>query len=160
MRKGLTAVFSCLVLVLAFASPIPAVAYLGQYPHDNTNPYSSGCASNASTVASHQLPDSTYSQVGVIKLWYSWSCSTAWATFTCQSSNKWDCTNDCVDVQRQNPDGVWASTYQCVSITESMCNTCYIYSNQVYDAGSFYSRACITPWADQRWGSYPCTGSF
>lgn len=160
-RKGLMAVFS-LVLVCAatIAFPAPGMAYLGQYSHDNTNPYSTGCSNGASARQTLNFPTSTYNQVGVLKLWYSPNCQTAWATFTCHSSNKWDCTNDCVNVQRQNPDGAWATTYQCVSLTESMCNTCYIYSDQVYDAGSFRSRACIAPWAAQAWGWFPCTGSY
>jgi Protein of unknown function (DUF2690) len=158
MRKGLAAIFSCLVLMFAF--PILGMAYLGQYRYDNTDPYHTGCSSGASVRQSLQFPTSTYSQVGVLKLWYSPNCATAWTTFTCQSSNKYDCTNDCVNVQRTVPDGAWATTYQCVTPWESICQNCYIYSNQVYDAGTFRARACITPWADQSWGSYPCTGTY
>jgi hypothetical protein len=151
MRKGLLGLVFSLGLMGIFSAS--AFAYLGQYPYDNTDP-SGGCATQdyrTWTGASHSLNVGTGGLVtGLLELRYSSVCQTAWARFTCQSSNAWACTNICVNVNR-GTDGAWATHYQCVNWDEHMANGAQIWSYQVNDAGSMYSSACVSLWTDQSW---------
>ena len=163
LRKSLLAVLLCAGLMGAFAAS--GYAYLGQYSHDNTDPNSTGCATNdwrTWTGYTKYMDGSVNAPaLGILELRYSSVCGTAWAKFTCDSTDPYDCTNTCVNVQR-GTDGVWPTQYQCVTPWKSMDKGTFIYSYQLNDAGSLYSRACLATWTRQDWGSAPgngwCTG--
>lgn len=163
LRKSLLAVLLCAGLMGAFAAS--GYAYLGQYWYDNTDPNATGCSTGDWRTwpgASRSFDAGSAPATGLLELRYSSVCGTAWAKFTCGSSNPFNCTSVCVNVNRLN-DNAWASNYQCVEPWKSMDPGTWIYSFQVNDWGSLQSRACIVNWSAQNWpapGRGWCTGYY
>src|SRR5689334_24344165 len=66
-----------IALLATTAQPVLA----NRYPGDGTNPYATGCATTAVPVFSF------WTGSGVLTLKFSNGCATAWAEFTCRSTN-------------------------------------------------------------------------
>jgi hypothetical protein len=136
-------VLSALLLSVGLMFALSAAGYA--YFYDNSDPYNTGCYRNASTVASARFNASI--TPGTLYLRYSWSCGTAWAQFVCDSNANGfiGCTDYCIDVFRGN-DGYSLPNFPCVAPWEHTPPGRYVYSQQIYDGGSLYSRACMRFW--------------
>lgn len=166
LRKGLMAVLLSLGLTSAFA--VSGYAYVGQYQYDNTDPngtvdaHGINCAAAATsiyTIVFHKGVNGAPVE-GNLDLRFSYDyasgagCYTAWAKFTCFDTNAWNCSAYCITVNRGN-DNAWLPNYPCVAQNEHTPYGQSIYSYQLNDSGSLYSRACLSSWYTQ-W-SWTCT---
>lgn len=126
-------------------SPLPTLASL---PWDGTNPHSTGCDVNAFNEFS------MYIDQGTLQGRFGPACATAWAKFVCNDPNGQSCDGYCIEVVRYP-----------ATLTEKNCvtyfldftpNGDYIYTNQVYDGGSYIAKACYE--ADATHNNWVCTG--
>jgi hypothetical protein len=76
LRLGVVVAGLALAAVVTAGSA--AVAAGPGYGYDGTDPYATGCANNASVVASGSVVTFSGNTVGTAKLFYSWSCGTNW----------------------------------------------------------------------------------
>ena len=133
MRKRLRhAVRAGVVLATVGLSLIAATGGAQAYTYDGQDPSSTGCSSDATTVASASITSGGY-HVGVIEMRYSVNCHTGWARLTLD--------------QAQGPCGNASAGYACPAGIITRNNDgrqyyCYIYQGQtqcytdmVYDKG-------------------------
>jgi len=137
------------MLTLPLAALLLALLNIGVLAaqYDGTDPNSTGCANNASTIYSINVTQ------GTLQLRFSNTCYTAWARFYCHSSGY--CQNYEILVERSasSPDGSQAY-YDVVDWPYSTPAGALIYTPQVYDAGADRSQAC---YRDDPYGSFQCT---
>ena len=151
LRKSLLGVVLSLGLMGMFGAS--GLAYLGQYPYDNTNPHTTGCDPTWAT-SSHGI---AYGDQGYVELRYSSSCATAWAKFTC-TSPIWP-YGTCFDYMYKvvrTTDGATIIK----SVSDGTPKGAYTYSNQVYDAGSITSQACLIAHNTRGLSYWACTVPF
>jgi hypothetical protein len=143
------------LMILSVAAVLSAVSVGGAYAYqyDGSDPHSTGCDSNASTIFNLTTSGST-GQPMHLELRFSYTCSTAWARVTCESEG-YACTHYSIKIHRNN-DGAeqqvnvpwWGGTPDGNSL----------YTNQLYDAGSLNSKACIVDYTQN--SNWVCTSSY
>jgi hypothetical protein len=125
VRRLLIAVLPVALLAM---SAQPALA--AHYGIDGSNPYATGCANTGVPVFS------AWTGSGILTLKFSNGCVTAWAEFTCRSTN--GCTFFTLWAQRN--DGSTSTIW--MTWPQSVPNGATVYSGQLFDAGALATRAC------------------
>lgn len=147
MRTTMKRLAICLPLVAVVGFAIPSSARAATY--DGTDPNGTGRAgSYANTEYSDPVPG------GTLELRFSTRCLTAWARFTCQTSDR--CTNYRLSIHRNGDSKEEGAS---VSWPSSTADGAQLYTLQLDDGAGATTRACITYIA-----LYPpptdCTSSF
>lgn len=133
--KGLLGVLLSLGLMGGFGAS--GYASLGQYPHDNRDPATTGCDSGANT------PSGSYTvqgDQGYVELRYSPGCTTAWARFTCVHPIY--PYNVCFNYMFKVVRGIDGATIV-KNVSDGTPVGAHTWTAMVWDYGSIQSQACI-----------------